>query len=89
MELDRRIAKAARAFGSLRKPTFQDRHLSIATKRQVYRAVVLSVLLHGAKTWVLKAKHVRCLNSFHSCCIRAILGATRYQYGRRELQVNT
>ena len=89
MELDRRIAKAAGAFGSLRKPIFQDRHLSMATKCQVYRAVVLSVLLHGAETWVLKAEHVRCLNSFHSRCIRAIVGVTRYQHGRRELQVNT
>ena len=40
VEIDCRIAKASRAFGCLRKPIFQDRNLSIATKRQVYRAVV-------------------------------------------------
>ena len=35
VELDCRITKAARAFGSLRKPILQDRHLSIVTKHQV------------------------------------------------------
>ena len=35
VELDCRITKAARAFGSLRNPIFQDRHLSIVRKRQV------------------------------------------------------
>jgi hypothetical protein len=45
-----RIAKAARAFGCLRKSIFQDKGLSIVTKREVYRAVVLSVLLYGAET---------------------------------------
>ena len=48
MEIDCRVAKAARAFGCLRRPIFQDRNLSVATKRQVYRAVVVSVLLYGA-----------------------------------------
>ena len=47
VEIDCIIAKASRAFGCLRKPIFQDRNLSIATKRQVHRAVVLSVLLYG------------------------------------------
>ena len=42
VEIDCRIA-----LGCSRKPIFQDRNLSIATKRQVYQAVVLSVLLYG------------------------------------------
>ena len=50
MDVGCRIAKAARAFGCLRRPIFQDKHFSVATKRQVYRAVVLSVLLYGAET---------------------------------------
>ena len=63
VEIDCRITKASRAFGCLWRPIFQNRNLSVATKRQVYRAVVLSVLLYGAETWTLKAPQVKCLNS--------------------------
>ena len=85
IKVDCRIAKAYRAFDCLRKPIVQDRNLSIATKRQVYRAVVLSVLLYGAETWVLKAQHVKRLNSFHNRCIRTILGVTRYQQWKERI----
>ena len=79
MEIDCRVAEAARAFGCLRRPIFQDINHSVATKRQVYRAVVVSVLLYGAETWTLKAQHLRRLNSFHNRYVRTILGVTRYQ----------
>lgn len=85
VEIDCRIAKASRAFGCLRRPIFQDRNLSIATKRQVYRAVVLSVLLYGAETWTLKAPQVRRLNSFHNRCVRSIVGVTRYQQWKQRI----
>ena len=65
-EVTRRIARATRVFGCLRVPVFKNKHLSLATKRVVYRAVVLAVLLHGAETWMMKAVHTRCLNSFHN-----------------------
>ena len=84
-EIDCRVAKAARAFDCMRRPIFQDRNLSVATKRQVYRAVVVSVLLYGAETWTLKAQHVRRLNSFHNRCIRTILGVTRYQQWKERI----
>ena len=66
-------------------PVFKNRDLSLATKRAVYRAVVLAVLLYGAETWTMKAVHTRCLNSFHNCCIRTILGVTRYQQWNERL----
>ena len=44
-----RIARAARAFGCLRVPVFKNKDLSLATKRAVYREVVLAVLLYGAE----------------------------------------
>ena len=72
-EVTRRIARAARAFGCLRVPVFKNQDLSLATKRAVYRAIVLAVLLYGAETWTMKAVHTRCLNSFHNRCIRTIL----------------
>ena len=84
-EISSRIAKASRAFGSLRKPIFQDKNLSIPTKRAVYCAVVLSVLFYGAETWTLKAEHTRRLRSFHNRCIRIILGVTRYEQWKKRL----
>ena len=54
-----RIAKASKAFGCLRGSIFNSPLLSIPTKRAMYRATVLSVLMYGADTWTLKAEHVR------------------------------
>ena len=45
-DIDRRIAQASRTFGALRKPVFNNRDLSLVTKRNVYQACVLSVLLY-------------------------------------------
>ena len=84
-EVTRRIARAARAFGCLRVPVFKNKDLSLATKKAVYRAVVLAVLLYGAETWVMKAVHTRRLNSFHNRCILTILGVTRYQQWNERL----
>ena len=50
-----RIAKASQAFEHLREPIFRNSNFSISTKRAVYKAVVLSVLLYGAETWPIKA----------------------------------
>ena len=61
----------------------------MATKRAVYKAVVLAVLLYGSETWVLKAQHTRRLNVFHNRCVRAILGVTRYQQWQERLTTQT
>ena len=45
-----RIAKASKAFGCLRVLIYLNRTLSINTKRAVYKAVVISILLYGAET---------------------------------------
>jgi len=52
-EVKHRIVKASKAFGSLRIPMFY--YLSINTKRAVYNAVVISILLYGIEIWILKA----------------------------------
>ncbi|XP_062514412.1 uncharacterized protein LOC134190016 [Corticium candelabrum] len=88
VEIDCRITKASQAFGCLRRPIFQNRNLSVATKRQVYRVVVLSVLLYGAETWTLKAPQVKRSNSFHNRCVRTILGITRYQQWIERILIN-
>ena len=48
-DVDNRIAKASRAFGTLRKAVFLDRNLSICTKRMIYQACVMSELLYVAE----------------------------------------
>ena len=73
------IAREAKAFRCLRVQVFKNKYLSLATKRAVYRAVFLAVLLYGAETWTMKAVHTRCLNSFHNHCIRTVLVVTKYR----------
>ena len=65
-----------RLLGLSGRLSFKDDHLSLATKRSVYRACVLSVLLYGCETWVLLRRDVKRLNGFHHRCIRTVLGIT-------------
>ena len=69
MEVDKRIANASKDFGALRQAVFKDNHLSVITKRNVYRACVLTVLLYGSECWVPLRRDVKKLNSFHYRCI--------------------
>ena len=57
-------------------------YLCINTKRTVYNAVIISILLYGAKTWMLKAPDVCMLATFHNRCVRTNLGETRYSQWR-------
>ena len=76
-EIDARVAKAAKAFGCIRNSIFQN--LSTPTKRKVYQATVLPILLYGAETWPTKAIHLKRLAGFHNHCVRTILGVSRYE----------
>ena len=78
-EVKERIAKASRAFGALKEPVFRDKNLSLATKRLVYKAVVLATLLYGSETWTTKRDAVRKLEVFHNRCLRGILGISAMQ----------
>ena len=48
-DIDKRIAQASRTFGALHQPVFNDRNLRVETKRKVYEACILSILLYGAE----------------------------------------
>ena len=65
------IAKASRAFGALKEPVFRNSNLSYRTKRLVYRAVVLGVLLYGSETWTTKHNTTKKLEVFHNRCLRS------------------
>ena len=70
------LGKAARAFGCLRSSIFDSRGLSVIIKRGVYCAVVLSTLLYGSETWVVKSPSIPRLKVFHSHCTWVILGVS-------------
>ena len=84
-EVSLRLGKAARAFGCLRSSIFDNRGLSVMIKRGVYRAVVLSSLLYGSETWVVKSPSIRRLEVFHNHCIRVILGVSRNRQWKERL----
>ena len=77
-EVVRRIALASSAFGRLSHRVFLNHRLRLATKKSVYQAICLSILLFGCETWALYRRHFRKLESFHGDCIQRILGVKRY-----------
>ena len=84
-DVSTRIGKASRAFGCLQWFIFRNHHLSTATKREVYKATVLSVLLYGAETWAIKSHNMRQLSGFHNRCIRTVMGMTRQQQWKERI----
>ena len=66
VDLDDKIARASRAFGAL---LFRDGSLLLVTKKVVYQAVVLGVLLDAAETWPAKQRDIRRLEGFHHRCL--------------------
>ena len=79
LDVNRRVAQASKAFGALRKAVFGNKDLRVETKRAVYQACILSVLLYGSECWTPLKRDLRRLNSFHHRCIRSILGMSRRQ----------
>ena len=55
-DLDNFLSKASSSFGRLSKRVRQSHSLSLSTKIQVYRAVVIPTLLYGTETWFLCRK---------------------------------
>ena len=78
-EIDRRIANVLKAFGTLRQAVFRDHNFSTMTKRLIYKACVLSVLLYGAECWTPLQRQLKCLNTFHHRCIHSVLGISNQQ----------
>ena len=85
VEVSTRIGKASRAFGCLQRSIFQNHHLTISTKREVYKVTVLSVLLYGTETWAIKAHSLKRMSGFHNRCIRIIMNITRYQQWKESI----
>ena len=67
------------------KPVFRDSHLSLRTKRKMYKVVVLRVLLYGSETWATKRDAVQRLEVFHHGCLKGILEITTAQQRTKDL----
>ncbi len=63
--------------------------IPFSIKRDVYEATVLAVLLYGAETWTLKARHLRHPTLFHNRCVRIILGVTRLEQWKERVTSRT
>ena len=68
-----RIAKAASAIYRLSNPLFRKHRISIQTKINMYRALVVSVLLYGSEAWATTLADRRRLDVFDMRCQRRLL----------------
>jgi len=73
------VSHAVAVFGALLKTFFCDGALSNLTKRIVYKAVVLGILLYAVEIWPIKQRDLHSLEVFHHRCLRTILGTSRAQ----------
>ena len=70
------IGNASKAFGALRQAVFKDKHLTVATKRRIYNACMLTVLLYSSECWAPLRRDLKKLNRFHHRCVCTVLGIT-------------
>ena len=61
------------------------REISLKTKVQIYRAVVMSTILYGAEAWTCTDKDYAKLNVFHTKRLRAIIGKNRDEISNEKL----
>ena len=71
-ELSARIQKASGAFNQLSN-IWKNRNIQTNTKIRIYKASVLTILLHGSEVWNTTKKQHRRLEVFHQRCLRRIL----------------
>ena len=75
-EIVTRLGKASGAFGALYPRLWNSHDVSLTTKINIYKAVVVTTLLSGAESWTMYRKHIRQLDSFHMYCLRQICNLT-------------
>ena len=63
-ELQKRITKANMSFGCIRERLWNNNNVSLRVKGKIYRAIILSTLLYGAKAWTVYRRHVKKLHAF-------------------------
>ena len=76
-EIQRRMAKPSASFGRLRQRLWNNHHVSMQVKGKIYRAIVLSTLLCGAKAWTVYRRQAKKLHVFMMRQLRSIMRITR------------
>ena len=71
------IAAAGSAFRALRKCVFSSTAISFRTKKLIYTALILSILLYGSESWCLTETLLHKLRMFHHQCVRAMCRVNR------------
>ena len=72
-DITSRIAKATSAMYRLSNPLFRKHRISIQTKINMYRTLVVSVLLYGSEAWATTLTDRRRLDVFDMRCQRRLL----------------
>ena len=72
-EIKVRLAMATSAMAKL-TTIWRSRDISFPTKIQLYRSLVLSILLYGCESWTLTAETMKRLESFETKSFRRLLG---------------
>ena len=52
---------------------FLNRYITLITKRAVYQAICLSILLYGCESWAPYRHHIRKLENYHIRCLQRML----------------
>ena len=76
-EIANRISGASASFGRLHSRVWNERGIQLHTKLKVYKAVVLTNLLYGCKTWTCYRRHIKALDKFHIRHLRILLKIKR------------
>ena len=61
-EVCARIAKASSAFGKLYPDDWNRAGITMLTKLNVYKAIVIPILLYACETWTVYKRHAKCVS---------------------------
>ena len=64
------------SFGRLSQRLWNNHHVSMRVKGKIYRSIVLSILLYGAKAWTVYIRQVKKLHAFMMRHLRSIMRIT-------------
>jgi hypothetical protein len=71
-----RIDQASKAFYAMNKNIFKQKDISSKLRLRTYNAIVVNLLLWRCESWALKAEDRRCIEVFHTRCLRRMLNIT-------------
>ena len=70
-EINRRLGIAGSVMASLRR-FWASRDVSLGLKCQLYKALVMTIVLYNSECWTLKKSDLQKLEGFHFRCLRRI-----------------